>query len=101
MTDDQQRQIAGEIEQSRPSWLVMWGCYSRLFWAFPRCNAPKGTILSASNRDRLLADLDSVQVEHRAAARELVYAAPTAASALPGRRSLWQAETDSPTATHD
>lgn len=97
MTDDQQRQIAGEIEQSRPSWLVMWGCYSRLFWAFPRFNVPKGTFLSASRRDQLLADMDSAEVEYSAAARELVYAAPTAASALPRRRSSWQVEMDSPT----
>jgi hypothetical protein len=95
--DDQQRQTASEIERSRPSWLVMWGCYSRLFWAFPRFDVPKGTIISASNRDQLLVDMDSVEVEQSAAARGPVYAAPTAASALPRRPSRWRVEPGSST----
>jgi hypothetical protein len=97
VTDDQQWQTASEIEQSRPSWLVMWGCYSRLFWAFPRFRVPKGTIVSASNPDKLLADMDSVQAEQSSGSPEPVYAAPTAASALPRRRSRWQVGADSPT----
>jgi hypothetical protein len=95
MTDDQERQVASEIEQSRPSWLVMWGCYSRLFWGFPRFSVPRGTIVSASKPDRLLADMDSVEAEQTAAPREPVYAAPSAASALP-RRHTWPGQTASP-----
>jgi hypothetical protein len=83
VSDEQQWQIAGEIEQSNRAWLVIWGRYSRLFWAFPRFKAPAGTILSASNPDQLLAYMDSVQLEQSAASREPAYAAPTAASALP------------------
>jgi hypothetical protein len=97
VSDEQQWQIAGEIEQSNPGWLVIWGCYSRLFWAFPRFRAPAGTILSASNPDQLLVDMDSVQLEQSAASREPAYAAPTAASALPRRRSSWREGMDSPT----
>jgi hypothetical protein len=25
----------------------MWGCHSRLYWAFPRFNAPQGTVIAA------------------------------------------------------
>jgi hypothetical protein len=96
VTDDEQRQIASEIEQNRPSWLVMWGCYSRLFWAFPRFSVPRGTIVGASSRDQLLVDMDSVEAEQSAAPRKPAYAAPTA-SALPRRSSRLRVRVDSPT----
>jgi hypothetical protein len=88
VTDGQGRQIAREIEQNHPSWLVMWGCYSRLFWAFPRFNVPRGTIVSAPEPDRLFAEMQSVEDEH--SAREPVYAAPTPVTALPRRLSRGQ-----------
>jgi hypothetical protein len=31
----QQRLIAEELERARPSWIVLFGGYSRGFWAFP------------------------------------------------------------------
>jgi hypothetical protein len=61
--DDEQWQVASEIEQSHPSWLVMWGCYSRMFWAFPLFTVPPGTIVSAPGPDRLLADMEDVENE--------------------------------------
>jgi hypothetical protein len=61
MTDDQERQVAAEIEQSHPNWAVMWGCYSRRFWAFPYFQASPGTLVSAPDRDRLLADMHSIE----------------------------------------
>jgi hypothetical protein len=63
MTDDQERQVAAEIEQSHPHWVVLWGYYSRLFWAFPYFQAPQGTIVSAPDRDRLLADMHSIELK--------------------------------------
>jgi hypothetical protein len=63
MPDDQERQFAAEIEQSHPDWVVLWGCYSRLFWAFPYFQVPQGTIVSAPDRDRLLADMQSIELE--------------------------------------
>jgi hypothetical protein len=65
MADDQQRQAAAEIERSRPGWMVIWGCYSRLFWAFPRFHAPPGTIVSAPDQARLLAGLDDAESRAR------------------------------------
>jgi hypothetical protein len=61
VTDDQQRRTAEEIEQSHPNWLVIWGCYSHLFWAFPLFHAPSGTILSAASGQRLVAAMREVE----------------------------------------
>ncbi len=92
MTDDQGRQVATEIEQSHPHWVVMWGCYSRLFWAFPQFQAPKGTIVSAPSRERLLADMHSVEVEVSANPREPMYSSPVLATQLPRQLSREQVE---------
>ena len=63
MTDDQKRQVAAEIGQSHPHWVVLWGYYSRLFWAFPYFQAPQGTIVSAPDRNGLLADMHSIELK--------------------------------------
>jgi hypothetical protein len=40
MTDDQERQVAAEIEQSHPHWVVLWGCYgSPVTGCSPTCTA--------------------------------------------------------------
>jgi hypothetical protein len=92
MTDDQERQVAAEVEQSHPHWVVLWGCYSRLFWAFPQFQAPKGTIVSAPSHKRLLADMHSVEVEVSANPREPMYSSPVPATPLPHRLSRGQVE---------
>jgi len=63
MIDGQERRSAAEIEQSHPGWVVIWGCYSRLFWAFPRFQVPEGTIVSAPRSSHVLADMHRVEVE--------------------------------------
>jgi hypothetical protein len=63
VSDDEERHVASEIELSHPDWMVMWGCYSRQFWAFPLFLVPQGTMVSASRRDKLLAEMRSVQAE--------------------------------------
>jgi hypothetical protein len=90
VTDDQQWQVASEIEQSHPHWVVMWGCYSRLFWAFPHFQVPKGTIVSAPDRERLLADMHSVEAEMSANSRVPIYSSPMPAARLPRRPSRGQ-----------
>jgi hypothetical protein len=92
MTDDQERQAAAEIEQSHPHWTVMWGCYSRLFWAFPQFQAPKGTIVSAADRERLLTEMHSVEAEVSARLRVPMYSSPVPATQLPGGPSRGQVE---------
>lgn len=100
MTDDQQRQIASEIEQNRPAWLVMWGCYTRLFWAYPKFMVPSGTIVSAFSPYQLLAGMDSVeaeQAERNAAAQVPAQAVLTmTAGGLPRRRGRWDAAVGRP-----
>jgi hypothetical protein len=61
LDDDWERQAAADIERSHPHWLVMWGCYSRLFWGFPRFTAPKGTIISAVDPQSLLTEAYQVE----------------------------------------
>jgi hypothetical protein len=63
--DSPERGTAAQIERNRPYWIVIWGCYTRMYWAFPRFPAPKGTIVSAPDPDRLLAGLDCIEDEAR------------------------------------
>ncbi len=100
MTDDQKRRVAAEIELSHPNWVVLWGCYTRLFWAFPHFLAPQGTIVSAPGPDRLLADMHSVELEMRASQQlemrvsqpEAAYNSPPSPAQLPRRLSRGQAQ---------
>ena len=45
--DDQQQRFAAQVEADHQDWVVMWGYHSRLYWAFPRFNAPPGTVVAA------------------------------------------------------
>jgi hypothetical protein len=59
--DQRERQIAARIAQDFPRWLVLWGLYSRRFWAFPCFRVPRGTIAEAANPDDLVAEMRSIQ----------------------------------------
>jgi len=45
--DDEPREIARHLEAKAPNWLVLWGAYTHQFVAFPRFDAPQGTIVTA------------------------------------------------------
>jgi hypothetical protein len=60
--DDPERQTAARIERDNPQWLVLWGVYSRLFWAFPRFNAPPGLIIAAPDPGELLARMHRIEI---------------------------------------
>ena len=51
--DRVQRENAVRVESVFPGWLVMWGLYSRKFWAYPRFDAPPGTIAQAADANTL------------------------------------------------
>jgi hypothetical protein len=85
MIDDRQWQAADEIDKSHPHWMVIWGCYSRMFWAFPRFDVPEGTIVSAADQDNLVAEMHRVEAEVSASRRRPAYASPTPAATLPQR----------------
>jgi hypothetical protein len=53
--DERERHTAAQITRRNPYWLVIWGRHSRLYWAFPRFNAPPGTIIAAPDTAELLA----------------------------------------------
>jgi len=53
--DENERRIAAQITHRYPQWLVTWDTHNRLFWAFPRFNAPPGTIIAAPDTAELLA----------------------------------------------
>jgi hypothetical protein len=72
-TDDRERLVAREIEVSHPQWAVMWGCYTRLFWAFPRFRVARGTIVSSWSPRNLLADMQDVETEFRTSPRVPAY----------------------------
>ena len=41
------RRIAGQLEKDNPSWIVVFGIYTKEFVAFPRFDAPRGTVIAA------------------------------------------------------
>jgi hypothetical protein len=46
-TTEEMQRVAERLESDNPSWLVMFGVYSRQFVAFPRFAAPEGTVIVA------------------------------------------------------
>ena len=53
--DETARQMARRLQQAHPGWLVLWGTYSREFWAYPTLPVPRGTILHSPDADTLAA----------------------------------------------
>jgi hypothetical protein len=63
--DDACRAIAEEINQSHPQWLVTWGCYSRLLWAFPLFEMRCRMLVHASYPDALVARMNETELRFR------------------------------------
>jgi len=63
--DGGRRATAARIMPVFPRWFVMWGVYSREFWAFPCFGAPPGTVLHALEADHLAG---MIHLEQRATA---------------------------------
>jgi hypothetical protein len=59
--EDACRAIAEEIDRDRPGWLVLWGCYSRQFVAFPLFRMRRRLIVYAGFPDALVARMDEVE----------------------------------------
>ena len=59
--DDECRELAQQIEEQRPGWLVLWGCYSKRFVAFPLFPVQRRTILVMSYPDALVARMEQVE----------------------------------------
>jgi hypothetical protein len=67
--DADKRELAARIEQVFPRWLVMWGAYSRQFWAYPRFRVPRGTIAHAASPDDLAGMMRAIQQSAMSGAR--------------------------------
>jgi hypothetical protein len=52
--NDEIREIARQIDEKSQNWIVVWGIYTHQFVAFPRFEAPRGTILVAFYPDALV-----------------------------------------------
>jgi hypothetical protein len=63
--DDACRATAERINRSRPQWLVMWGCYSRLYWAYPLFEMRSRILVRAAYPDALVAHMDEVERRFR------------------------------------
>lgn len=65
LSDDEGREIAEDIRRQRPGWLVIFGCYSRQFVAFPLFAVTRRTILSARYPDALIDRMVRAEQERR------------------------------------
>lgn len=47
--EDACRQAAAQLQHDHMNWLVMWGCYTHSYVAFPLFHAPRGTVLTGTS----------------------------------------------------
>jgi hypothetical protein len=60
------RRIAGQMEEDNPSWIVVFGVYTRQFVAFPRFHAP-GTVVTATYPAALPPRMRAIEAQARPA----------------------------------
>jgi hypothetical protein len=58
---------AARIERDFPLWVVMYGAYTRQYWAYPQFRAPAGTILHSGNPDELARQMLAAELAARKA----------------------------------
>lgn len=63
--DNACRATAERINRSRSQWLVLWGCYSRLYWAYPLFGTRRRILLHAAYPDALVARMDEAERRFR------------------------------------
>lgn len=61
--DPDERDRAVRIGDANSQWYVMWGVWSRRFWAYPHFTAPHGTFVSSPDPDELIARMHSAEVK--------------------------------------
>jgi hypothetical protein len=55
--EDACRMAAARLQHEYRNWMIMWGCYTRTYVAFPLFPAPRGTILTATVPDEMTAKI--------------------------------------------
>jgi hypothetical protein len=63
--DDACRATAERINRTRPQWLVVWGSYSRLYWAYPLFEMRPRMLVHAGYPDALVARMDEAEQKYR------------------------------------
>jgi hypothetical protein len=63
--DDACRATAERINRNRPQWLVLWGCYSHLYWAYPLFEVRRRILVHAAYPDALVARMDEAERRFR------------------------------------
>ncbi|GAB3499215.1 hypothetical protein [Nocardiopsis coralliicola] len=66
MDGDDRRRVAAHIEwQKQGAWVVVWGSYTRRYWAFARWPLPPGgAVVSAADPHALYAEMRRAEREH-------------------------------------
>ena len=64
--DDQEHRAAARMERDYPGWAVLWGAHTRLYWGFPRFQAPAGTIVAAPDTAGLITRMQHAEFAARA-----------------------------------
>jgi hypothetical protein len=75
--EDACRRAAAQLQHDHGQWLVMWGCYTRSYIAFPLFAVPRGIVLTASSPGEMTA---KIQRAERSAAAQV----PPPRSPMPG-----------------
>lgn len=52
--DPAQREAAARLARENPGWYVMWGAWTRRYFAYPVFDVPPGTLFSATSISNLL-----------------------------------------------
>jgi hypothetical protein len=55
--EDACRMAAVRLQREYRHWMIMWGCYTRTYVAFPLFHAPRDTILTATVPDEMAAKI--------------------------------------------
>jgi hypothetical protein len=69
--DNACRAIAEQIHRSRPQWLVIWGLYSRRFWAYPLFEMHPRRLVNAEYPDALITRMDEAERRYRITSDEV------------------------------
>jgi hypothetical protein len=67
------RMAAARLQHEHRHWMIMWGCYTRTYVAFPLFHAPRGTILTATVPEEMIA---KIRRQERAAGMRIPQPSP-------------------------
>jgi hypothetical protein len=63
--EDEYFTVAAAIMRDRPQWLVLYGVYSREYWAYALFNMTRRMVIHARYPDALVARMDATERRYR------------------------------------